>query len=106
MARARYSGTEPPVGRRFWLLLSIAVLVFLASAFSVLYSLETGVVTYAYLGAFGMGVAGILFLLTAFWRDRRPDWRRIHAEQRLWESGPLGRTWLRIRQRLSNLWKL
>jgi hypothetical protein len=30
--------------------------------------------------------------------------RRIDAEQKLWESGPLGRTWLRIRKRLSDDW--
>lgn len=28
------------------------------------------------------------------------DWERIRCEQRLWESGPLGRAWLRERQRL------
>lgn len=52
--------------------------------------------------------AGIVFLFGAVaclgvgaWRMRnRPDWNRIRAEQRLWESGLLGRVWLRIRQAL------
>ena len=35
------------------------------------------------------------------WRlYRRVDFDRIAAEQRLWESGPLGRLWLRIRKAL------
>ena len=25
-------------------------------------------------------------------------WQRVDAEQRLWESGPLGRRWLRLRK--------
>lgn len=32
----------------------------------------------------------------------RVNWRRIDAEQALWESGPIGKSWLRIRQRLEN----
>ena len=28
------------------------------------------------------------------------DWDRIAAEQRLWESGPLGKAWLRLRTRV------
>lgn len=53
----------------------------------------------------GAGVAvlwcavGVLAL--AAWRGRRRvDWRRIEVEQRLWESGPLGRAWLNVRRRL------
>jgi hypothetical protein len=92
---------------RFWLLLSAAVLVFLGSAIAVLYALERQSTLLLYAGAGGMAVSSVLFLLSAFWRGGgRVDWRRIEAEQRLWESGPLGRSWLRIRQRLSNLWKL
>lgn len=36
------------------------------------------------------------------WRyySRRVDWDRIATEQRLWESGPLGRAWLKVRQRI------
>ena len=37
----------------------------------------------------------------AAWRlHTRVDFDRVAAEQRLWESGPLGRTWLRIRKGL------
>ena len=36
------------------------------------------------------------------WRLTRAavDWDRIEAEQRLWESGPLGKAWLRLRTRV------
>jgi hypothetical protein len=53
----------------------------------------------------GMGLAAILFL-ASLWRPRRVDWKRIRTEQRLWESGPLGRRWLKIRQRLEDSKKL
>lgn len=53
---------------------------------------------------------GLLLIATAVgavagwvvWRfhSRRVDWDRIMTEQRLWESGPLGRAWLRARQRI------
>lgn len=37
----------------------------------------------------------------AAWRvHTRVDFDRVATEQRLWESGPLGRTWLRIRKGL------
>lgn len=87
-------------------ILYLALLVFLLSALAVLGSLEVQSRAMAILGAIGMGVAGMLFLASVFVRPRRVDWYRIHAEQRLWESGPLGRSWLRVRQRLSKLWKL
>ena len=37
---------------------------------------------------------------------RGSDWlilagKRVEAEQRLWESGPLGRAWLKIRKSLT-----
>jgi hypothetical protein len=87
-------------------ILYLALVVFLLSALAVLSSLEVQSSALAVAGALGMGVAGLLFLASIFVRPRRVDWRRIQAEQRLWESGPLGRSWLRIRRRLSNLWKL
>jgi hypothetical protein len=90
---------------RPWILY-LALLVFLLSSLSVLYALENASRAMAIIGAIGMGVAGLLFVASIFVRPRRVDWKRIQAEQRLWESGPLGRSWLRIRQRLSNLWKL
>jgi hypothetical protein len=90
---------------RPWILY-IGLLVFLLSALAVLSSLEVQSRALAIAGAVGMGVAGVLFVGSMFIRPRRVDWRRIRAEQRLWESGPLGRSWLRVRKRLSNLWKL
>jgi len=90
---------------RPWILY-LALLVFLLSSLAVLSALEARSRGMAVAGAVGMGIAGVLFVASMFVRPRRVDWRRIQAEQRLWESGPLGRSWLRVRQRLSNLWKL
>lgn len=90
---------------RPWLLY-LALLVFLLSALAVLWSLEFGSRALAIAATVGMGAAALLFIASVFVRPRRVDWRRIQTEQRLWESGPLGRSWLRVRQRLSNLWKL
>jgi hypothetical protein len=90
---------------RPWILY-LALLVFLLSSLAVLSSLEFQSRAMAIAGAVGMGIAAVLFIASMFIRPRRVDWRRIQAEQRLWESGPLGRSWLRIRQRLSKLWKL
>lgn len=83
-----------------------ATVLLLASSAAVLYALDRSVRWPAVLAVGGMAAAGVLFLLAALLPSRRVDWNRIRAEQRLWESGPLGRAWLRIRQRLSNLWKL
>jgi hypothetical protein len=87
-------------------ILYLGLLVFLLSALAVLRALEEGSLTLAWAGAGGMAVAGVLFVASMFIRPRRVDWNRIRAEQRLWESGPLGRSWLRVRRRLSRLWKL
>ncbi len=86
-------------------LLYLALILFLLSCLAVLYALEQKIRWPAYLALGGMAIAAVLFLLSAL-PSRRVDWNRIRAEQRLWESGPLGRAWLRIRQRLSKLWKL
>lgn len=86
--------------------LYIAFLVFLASAAAILISLERESRTLALAGAFGNLVAGILFVLSVWLPRRKVDWARIDAEQRLWESGPLGRRWLRVRRRISNRWRL
>jgi len=83
-----------------------ALVVFLASAVAIMMSLENGSEGLAMVGGFGNVVAGVLFVLS-IWRPRRKvDWERIEAEQRLWESGPLGRRWLQVRKRLYNRWKL
>jgi len=90
---------------RPWILY-LALIVFLLSSMAVLSSLESQSRALAVAGAVGMGIAGALFIASMFFRPKRVDWKRVRAEQRLWESGPLGRSWLRIRRRLSNLWKL
>jgi hypothetical protein len=46
-----------------------------------------------------LGGAAVCLTVAAVRLQRRVDWDRIMAEQRLWESGALGRAWLRIRQR-------
>jgi hypothetical protein len=86
--------------------LYIALIVFLASAAAILASLENGSQTLAMAGGFGNMIAGILFVLSVWVPRRKVDWRRIRVEQRLWESGPLGRRWLRMRRRIYKRWKL
>lgn len=86
--------------------LYLALLVFLSSAMAILLSLESGSRLLAVIGAFGNLVAAIFFVLSIWLPRRKIDWERIEAEQRLWESGPLGRRWLRVRRRISNRWKL
>jgi membrane protein YdbS with pleckstrin-like domain len=94
------------VSSRFWLLFTLAVMIFLASTLAILAALEYAQPALAWTGAAGMAVAALLYLAAAFLPPRRVDWGRIRAEQRLWESGPLGRAWLSIRKRLSSLSKL
>lgn len=86
--------------------LYLALIVFLASAGAILISLENGSQILAVGGAFGNVLAGVLFVLAIWFPRRRIDWDRIETEQRLWESGPLGRRWLRIRRGLYKRWKL
>lgn len=86
--------------------LYVAVLVFIGSAIAILMSLEQGSQILALGGAFGNVIAGILFLLAIWLPRRKVDWQRIQAEQRLWESGPLGRRWLKTRRRIYRRWKL
>ncbi len=84
----------------------VAFIVFLASAAFILMSLENGSRTLAFLGGIGNLIAGILFVLSVWFPRKKIDWDRIEAEQRLWESGPLGRRWLRVRRRISSRWRL
>ena len=86
-------------------LLYFAFLVFLASAIAILMALERGSQLLALVGAFGNVLAGLLFVLSIWLPKRKVDWERIETEQRLWESGPLGRRWLRVRRRIYNRWK-
>lgn len=50
-------------------------------------------------GAIAVGGAAVCFGFGAWQAARRVDWRRIEEEQELWESGPLGRSWLKIRKK-------
>lgn len=83
-----------------------AVAAFLFGAGLTLVALERNSQPIAIVAIIAMAVSMALFILS-IWRPRRKvDWRRIEAEQRLWESGPLGRSWLRVRRRLYDLWKI
>ncbi|NJD11261.1 MAG: hypothetical protein FIB01_12785 [Gemmatimonadetes bacterium] len=42
--------------------------------------------------------AGAAFGAAAWRARRRVDWRRVEMEQRMWESGPVGRLWLKYRK--------
>ncbi len=84
----------------------IALAIFIGSALAILVSLESGSRGLAMLGGVGNLVACVLFVLSIWMPRRKVDWERIEAEQRLWESGPLGRRWLRVRKRLDRRWKL
>ena len=86
-------------------LLYAAMTTFLVSAGAVLISLENGSRALAAAGGVGNLIAGVLFVLSVVVPRRRVDWDRIEAEQRLWESGPLGRKWLRVRRRILDQWK-
>jgi hypothetical protein len=86
-------------------LLYVAMVIFLASAAAILMSLENGSRALALAGGLGNVIAGVLFVLSIWLPRKRVDWERIEAEQRLWESGPLGRKWLRVRRRIYDQWK-
>ena len=86
--------------------LYIAFMIFLASAAAILLSLERGSRRLAIAGAIGNVVAGVLFMISLLIPHRTIDWERIETEQRLWESGPLGRRWLGVRRRISDRWRL
>lgn len=87
-------------------LLFAAIATFLLGAMLTLVALERGSQLLAALAVVVMIGSMILFILSIWGPRRRVDWDRIEAEQRLWESGPLGRSWLRVRRRLSDLWKI
>ena len=81
-------------------LLVASLLVFLVAAGLTLLSLELDSEPVALVAIAGMAVSVALFLLAFILPRRKVDWERIEVEQKLWESGPLGRKWLRTRQRL------
>ena len=82
-------------------ILGAAVGVLILGGVLALLAVEVDSRVLAVLAMVAMGVAAVLFLLS-LWRPRRVDWDRVRTEQRLWESGPLGRRWLKIRQRLED----
>jgi hypothetical protein len=83
-----------------------AVTLFMLAAIGTIRALEIGSRWLAMAAAVGMLAAAICFIFAAWLPRRTVDWDRIEAEQRLWESGPLGRRWLRVRRRLEKMWKL
>jgi hypothetical protein len=86
-------------------LLLVAAMVFLTSNLAILKSLENGSRALAITGGVGNAIAAGLFIACIWVQHRKVDWARIEREQRLWESGPLGRRWLRIRRRAADRWK-
>lgn len=87
-------------------ILYAAIALFLLSITGTVRALEIGSRGLAIASAAGMLLSAICFILSIWLPRRRVDWRKIETEQRLWESGPLGRSWLKVRRRLDNLWKL
>ena len=81
--------------------LGIAVGLLIASAVIALVAVEMDSRVLAIVAMIGMALAAVFFLLSLR-KPRRVDWDRIRTEQRLWESGPLGRRWLKIRQRVQD----
>ena len=83
-----------------------ALLAFLGGAIAFMLALERGSRLLLLIAIALVFVAMVLFLLAMWWPASHVDWERLETEQRLWESGPLGQAWLRVRQRLSKLWKI
>jgi hypothetical protein len=81
-------------------LIGIGVVAFLGGAIGVLWGLYEGNSGVVSRGLYPILGSGACFAIAAWRSHRRVDWRRVELEQRLWQSGPLGRAWLRIRQRL------
>jgi protein-S-isoprenylcysteine O-methyltransferase Ste14 len=86
-------------------MLLAAAVIFLVSNVAILKSLETGSRGLAISGGVGNAIAAVLFISCAWIQHRKVDWERIEREQKLWESGPLGRKWLRMRRRTPDQWK-
>jgi hypothetical protein len=87
-------------------LLYTAITLFLVATVGTVRALEIGSRWLAIAAAVGMLLSAVAFVLSIWLPRRRVDWEKIQTEQRLWESGPLGRRWLKVRRRLDNLWKL
>lgn len=87
-------------------LLIPAMLLFVASGGMMLVALERGWALLMLPAAAAMLASAAFYVAAAWLPERKVDWERVEREQRLWESGPVGRLWLRSRQRLEKLWKL
>lgn len=87
-------------------LLFAAIAAFLLGALLTLLALAWESQLIAAVAVVAMAASMMLFVVSIWGRRGKVDWERIETEQRLWESGPLGRSWLRVRQRLSDLWKI
>lgn len=88
------------------ILLYSAVLIFAASGTAIMVAITGNSRILVLGGILGIVVAAV-FAIVAIWLPRRKvDWRRIEAEQRLWESGPMGRKWLRVRRKMYKRWQL
>lgn len=74
--------------------------LFLAGAALIMASVSGGPRWLMWAGLAGIVAAVLVLGLTAWRLTTRPDWDRITAEQRLWESGALGRAWLKLRKTL------
>ncbi len=87
-------------------LLYTAITLFLLATVGTVRALEIGSRWLAVAAAVGMLLSAAAFVLSIWLPRRKVDWEKIETEQRLWESGPLGRRWLKVRRRLDNLWRL
>lgn len=76
------------------------LLLVLASVAGAVVMLGRNQLRFIWLVPVGFVGALISFVGYAWLQYRTVDWERIEQEQRLWESGPLGRRWLKIRTRL------
>ncbi len=85
--------------RTDWLFTSGTVL-FVAGAAIIMQSLGERAAAPLLVGLAGIVASVLCFALGAWAMHKRVDWRRVQAEQRLWESGILGRAWSRIRRTL------
>lgn len=82
-----------------WLFIG-GVVLFVAGAAVILKSSSLGGDNLVAVGLVGIAGSVLCFGIGAWRIHRRVDWQRVEAEQRLWESGVLGRAWLKIRQSL------
>lgn len=78
--------------------LPAGTLVFTAGALAILRAATAGPSWLLWPGLGALLLALVAFCIAAWRAHTRLDWRRIEVEQRLWESGPVGRLWLKFRK--------